>query len=189
MWLQKINTLWKYYQLCSVMFRMNITRLKELRVSDLPNLIKKCNRYSNVYCLRLNLEFRNNLTTIGSLHLLEGWKVVRHEVKFCVCLQMTCNISHFLIYCAYLGHKPLGVMFQDKSVCERVCHSNGLTWIECHRKNYVSWSITFTCTLLIACCIHASKWIAKHTKTCTKHNLMLRQKLILKFLTMMMDWL
>ena len=77
---------------------------------------------------------------------------------------MTCNISHFLIYCAYLGHKPLGVMFQDKSVCERVCHSNGLTWIECHRKNYVSWSITFTCTLLIACCIHASKWIAKHTE-------------------------
>ena len=125
--------------------------------------IKKCNRYSYVYCLRLNLEFRNNLTTIGSLHLLEGWKVVQHEVKFCVCLQMTCNISHFLIYCAYLGHKPLGVMFQDKSVCEIVCHSNGLTWIECHRKNYVSWSITFTCTLLIACCIHASKWIAKST--------------------------
>ena len=151
--------------------------------------IKKCNRYSYVYCLRLNLEFRNNLTTIGSLHLLEGWKVVQHEVKFCVCLQMTCNISHFLIYCAYLGHKPLGVMFQDKSVCERVCHSNGLTWIECHRKNYVSWSITFTCTLLIACCIHASKWIAKHTKTSTKHNLMLRQKLILILLTMMMDWL
>ena len=32
---------------------------------------------------------------------------------------VTCNISHFLIYCTYLGHKPMGVMFQDK-VCRCV---------------------------------------------------------------------
>ena len=126
--------------------------------------IQNENREFCLFKLRFNLEFQNNLTTIGSLHLLWGWRVEQHEVKLCVCLLMTCNISHFLIFCAYLGHKPLGVMFQDKSVCERLCHSNVSTWIECHRKNYVSWSITFTCTLLIACCIHASKLIGKLTE-------------------------
>ena len=92
------------------------------------------------FWLRFNLVFKNNLTTKGSFHFTLGkmmatWSKIESSVMQ--------YFLHFLIYCLYRSQTI------RCHVSRRiVCHSKGLTWFECHRMNYVSWSIA----LMIACC-------------------------------------